>query len=160
MYRLAELAAPDAVPGRARLAEPPDARLVASFAGAFHAEASPESPADDWTLFAEHRIAAGEVHLWVDGSGGAAVSMAVVSAPVAGVARVDPVYTPPAWRRRGYAAAVTAAATRAALDGGARDVVLYADLANPTSNSIYQAIGYSPHHDAENRVFLWPTRSC
>ncbi|MDP9319178.1 MAG: hypothetical protein M3O94_08950, partial [Actinomycetota bacterium] len=60
-----------------------------------------------------------------------------------GVTRVGPVYTPPEHRRRGYGAAVTAACTRDALDH-AEDVVLFTDLANPTSNSIYQQIGYRP----------------
>jgi hypothetical protein len=41
----------------------------------------------------------------------------------------------------------------AALAAGAGHVVLYADLANPTSNSIYQAIGYRFNHDAESRLF-------
>jgi hypothetical protein len=39
------------------------------------------------------------------------------------------------------------------LRAGADHVVLYTDLANPTSNSIYQAIGYRPDHDAEERDF-------
>ncbi|MBO0693079.1 MAG: hypothetical protein J2P58_09295, partial [Acidimicrobiaceae bacterium] len=57
-------------------------------------------------------------------------------------------------RRRGYGAAVTARATGAALRSGAKHVVLYTDLANPTSNAIYQSIGYRPDHDAEERSFL------
>ena len=63
-------------------------------------------------------------------------------------------YTPPALRRRGYGAAVTAHATASALADGAAHVVLYTDLANPSSNSIYQQIGFAPDHDAEERAFL------
>lgn len=48
---------------------------------------------------------------------------------------------------------MTAEATAAAVRAGAAHVVLYTDLANPTSNSIYQAIGYRPDHDAEERTF-------
>ena len=48
---------------------------------------------------------------------------------------------------------MTAEATAAALAAGAEHVALYTDLANPTSNSIYQAIGYRPDHDAEERSF-------
>lgn len=48
---------------------------------------------------------------------------------------------------------MTAEATAAAIDAGAKHVVLYADLANPTSNAIYQAIGYRADHDAEERSF-------
>jgi predicted GNAT family acetyltransferase len=64
------------------------------------------------------------------------------------------VYTPPAYRRRGYGAAVTAHATAAALAAGAEHVVLYTDLSNPTSNSIYQKIGFVPDHEAEERDLL------
>jgi predicted GNAT family acetyltransferase len=75
-----------------------------------------------------------------------------VSAPAAGVARVGPVYTPPGWRRRGYGAAVAATAARSGLRSGVTEIVLYTDLANPTSNSIYRAIGFRPHHDGQERT--------
>jgi predicted GNAT family acetyltransferase len=39
------------------------------------------------------------------------------------------------------------------LDAGSDHVVLYTDVANPTSNAIYQEIGYFPEHDAEERSF-------
>jgi predicted GNAT family acetyltransferase len=42
---------------------------------------------------------------------------------------------------------VTAAVTRAALDAGAEHVVLFTDLANPTSNGVYQRLGYRPVSD-------------
>jgi predicted GNAT family acetyltransferase len=60
-----------------------------------------------------------------------------------GSARVGPVYTPPEHRGRGYGSAVTAAATRSILAEGAVPV-LFTDLANPTSNKIYRALGYRP----------------
>jgi len=153
MYRLGELTPPAAVPGRARLADRSDAELVASWAAAFHDEAQPEAPGQDWAAFAGRRIGARQVHLWVAGQRAPVVAEACVSAPAAGVARVGPVYTPPEHRRCGYGSAVTAAATHAALGDGATDVVLYTDLSNPTSNSIYRALGFRPDHDAEERVF-------
>lgn len=57
---------------------------------------------------------------------------------------MDPVYTPAHLRGRGYAGAVTAEVSQAALTAGATDVVLYADPANPTSNALYQRLGYRP----------------
>jgi predicted GNAT family acetyltransferase len=42
---------------------------------------------------------------------------------------------------------VTAAVTQAALDGGAEGVVLFTDLANPTSNTLYQRLGFAPVTD-------------
>jgi predicted GNAT family acetyltransferase len=66
---------------------------------------------------------------------------------VAGQVRVDPVYTPAPLRGRGYAGAVTVEASRAALTAGATDVVLFTNVANPTSNALYQKIGYRPVTD-------------
>jgi predicted GNAT family acetyltransferase len=152
MYQLDELARPCGVPGGATTAAgPADIALVSGWLNAFHDEAQPHAPSEEWHVLAERRVVAGEVHLWHDG--GTPVALAVVSAPAAGVARVGPVYTPPSQRRRGYGAAATAEATAAALAGGAEHVVLYTDLDNPTSNGIYHAIGYRSDHDAEERTF-------
>ncbi|POX64446.1 GNAT family N-acetyltransferase [Streptomyces sp. Ru62] len=73
---------------------------------------------------------------------GTPVSMAAATSVVGGMVRVDPVYTPAHLRGRGYAAAVTAEVSRAALAAGATDVVLFTDPDNPTSNALYQRIGY------------------
>jgi predicted GNAT family acetyltransferase len=69
------------------------------------------------------------------------------------VTRIGPVYTPPPERRRGYASACVAAASQLALSAGAERCMLYANLANPTSNSIYQQIGYRPVCDAQDYSF-------
>jgi predicted GNAT family acetyltransferase len=61
------------------------------------------------------------------------------------------VYTPPQLRARGFGGAVTVAATRLALERGAEKVVLFTDLANPTSNALYQKLGYRP---VEDRVMI------
>lgn len=74
----------------------------------------------------------------------APVAMAGLTPMLAGMVRVDPVYTPARFRGRGYAGAVTVAVSRAALDAGATDVVLYTDPANVTSNALYRRLGYVP----------------
>ena len=81
------------------------------------------------------------------GGRGVPVSVAGLTRAVAGMVRVGPVYTPPELRGRGYAGAVTAAVSQAALEAGLREVVLYTDLANPTSNALYQRLGYRPVED-------------
>jgi RimJ/RimL family protein N-acetyltransferase len=63
-----------------------------------------------------------------------------------------PVYTPPGQRGQGYGGAVTVATSQAAREAGAREVVLFTDLANPTSNALYQRLGYRPVSD---RVVLF-----
>lgn len=57
-------------------------------------------------------------------------------------------YTSATWRGHGYGSAVTAAASRWALEAGASNVVLFTDLANPISNAIYPRLGYRPVYDA------------
>jgi predicted GNAT family acetyltransferase len=151
MYRLAQLTPPPSVEGTARRAEEVDVGLVAKWLAAFLAETGGEE-ALDVTTVAGRRVAGGEIWLWT--ARAEPTAMSAVSAPAAGVARVGPVYTPPDSRRHGYGSAVTAHASQQALASGAEHVVLYTDLANPTSNAIYQAIGYVPDHDAEERRFM------
>lgn len=96
--------------------------------------------------WADARIAYGGVTLW-ETPDGRPVSMAGVTAKVADQIRVAPVYTPADLRARGYAGAVTAEVSRAARAAGAREVLLFTDLANPTSNALYRRIGYRPVAD-------------
>lgn len=150
MYALTDLVPPE-VPGAARPVEPGDVSLVARWWQDFAAEAVPGEPAGVTESAVRRRMAVGVLRLWWDG--GRPVSMASYVGPVAGVARVAPVYTPPEYRRHGYGAAITAACSANALAHGAAKVMLYTDLANPTSNSIYQRIGYRPVLDASDFHF-------
>jgi predicted GNAT family acetyltransferase len=68
--------------------------------------------------------------------------------------RVGPVYTPPACRGRGYASAAVASLSQRLLDDGASRCMLFTDLSNPTSNKIYDALGYRRFADWEERRFL------
>jgi predicted GNAT family acetyltransferase len=63
------------------------------------------------------------------------------------------VYTPPGLRGRGYASALVAAVSQAQLDAGRTFVFLFTDLANPTANHIYQAIGYERVRDIDAWLF-------
>ena len=74
------------------------------------------------------------------------VSMVGYHRPQYGVCRVGPVYTPPEHRRHGYAGALTVHVTAGILADG-NQACLYTDLANPTSNKIYQQAGYRPVAD-------------
>lgn len=86
-----------------------------------------------------HRIDDGRVGLWEEG--GQPVSMAYASPANGGVTRVGGVWTPPGLRGRGYASGVVAVLSDERMAAGER-CMLYTDLANPTSNKIYQAMGY------------------
>ncbi|WTK80593.1 GNAT family N-acetyltransferase [Streptomyces sp. NBC_01511] len=98
----------------------------------------PAVTADSW---AGSRFADRHFTFW-ETPDGTPVSMAGVTSMVAGMVRVELVYTPARLRGRGYAGAVTVEVSRAALAAGATDVVLFADPANPTSTALYQRIGY------------------
>jgi predicted GNAT family acetyltransferase len=87
---------------------------------------------------------------------GAPVSMAMLRVPAAGVSRIGPVFTPRDKRGHGYGSAVTAAAAQLAHRSGTPDVVLFADLANPTSNAIYQRIGFEAVGDSVRIDFRVP----
>jgi predicted GNAT family acetyltransferase len=144
LFRLEQLRPPAPLPrGAARVAAAADRDLLQSWFGAFTKELAdlggPVSGAVD------DRLSYGGLTLWE--AGGAAVSLAGLSRPAEGVVRVGPVYTPPDHRGHGYGGAVTAAVSQAALDAGASHVVLFTDLANPTSNALYRRLGYRPVED-------------
>ncbi len=149
LFALDVLAPPRGVPGRARLAEEGDVPLLATWRRAFAAEAGHEGRATaaeaEEQVARSMRLGAGEVLWEVDG---VPVSQACAKPVIAGASRIGPVYTPPEHRGHGYAAAVTAAASRWALDAGAQRVLLFTDLANLTTNRLYPRIGYRPVHDA------------
>lgn len=142
LYALGTLRSPDPMPaGEPRLARDDELDTLVAWVAAFQAEAG-VTPTDVESAVRD-RVSSGLLWVW-EGADGAPVSLAARNRTAAGVARVGPVYTPPEHRRRGYGAAVTAACTRDALDRGADNVVLFTDLANPTSNAIYQQIGFRP----------------
>ncbi len=94
----------------------------------------------------DDRLSYGGLMLWE--SGGVPVAMAGLTRAAAGVARIGPVYTPPGERGRGYGGAATVAVSQAALERGAEQVVLFTDLANPTSNALYKRLAYRPLEDS------------
>ncbi|WP_030436480.1 GNAT family N-acetyltransferase [Actinoplanes subtropicus] len=141
LYRLKTLIPPPPPGGRARTADASDRDLLLRWFPAFHEELDDVSETD-YGAVVDDRLAYGGIALWeVDG---VPVSMASRSRLDAGMVRIQMVYTPRDHRGHGYAAAVTATVSQAALDQGAAEVVLFTDLDNPTSNGVYQRIGYRP----------------
>ena len=57
--------------------------------------------------------------------------------------RVGYFYTPPKLRGRGSASRIVAFLSQEMLDAGCAFCVLYTDLSNPTSNAMYQRVGYT-----------------
>ncbi|MFF8944412.1 GNAT family N-acetyltransferase [Streptomyces sp. NPDC014864] len=146
LYRLGELTVPEPVPpGRARVAGAQDRELLARWYAEFCAEVGEPAGRDlgDW---ADERVENKDLMLW-ELPDGTPAAMAGTAPKVAGQVRVLAVYTPAGLRGRGCAGAVTAEVTRGALASGADEVLLFTDLANPTSNGLYLRIGYRPVSD-------------
>jgi GNAT superfamily N-acetyltransferase len=151
MYAADAVTIPSGVAGRLRQATHGDAPLLRVWTDEFVAEAGVTAGPGDAIGW---RIDAGSLFVWeVDGT---VVSMAAVTAPQGDVSRVQLVYTPPVHRKRGYASACVATLTALELAHQGRTCMLYADLANPTSNGIYQAIGYRRVGDAVGLEFGRP----
>ncbi|WP_319457824.1 MULTISPECIES: GNAT family N-acetyltransferase [unclassified Mycobacterium] len=144
LYRLGDLVPPTGVPGRERPALDVDDELIVDWLDEFLVEAFGYAPdrAARVGYLREIVDAGGRFVLWTVDD--VPVSMARVHAPAVGTSRIGPVYTPPEHRGHGYAAAVTSAAVALAKRTGARDVVLFADVANPVSNGVYRRIGFVP----------------
>ncbi|MBB2893913.1 GNAT family N-acetyltransferase [Flexivirga oryzae] len=125
------------VEGELRIAGSTDVALVASWVSAFMLETGDQL--NDPEATARRQIGIGKVSLWVVED--RPVAMCWASDAFGGVVRVSGVYTPRAERGHGYASAVVAAASRREQDAG-HLCMLYTQLANPTSNKIYRALGY------------------
>lgn len=110
--------------------------LVRDWTAAFNAEIG--EPLNSTLELVTRRVSAREIWLWNDGGPRAIASL---RPPVHATVRVSLVYTPPEHRRHGYAEALVRSLTSRLLAEGQRPM-LYADLANPSSNGIYRRIGY------------------
>ncbi|MFP8962847.1 GNAT family N-acetyltransferase [Streptomyces nanhaiensis] len=144
LYRLGALTPPQPRPeGRGRVAGREDRGQVVRWCREFCVEVGEQISIDliDSGAWADSRFGDRHFTFW-ETADGIPVSMAAATSIVGGMVRVDPVHTPAHLRGRGYAGAVTVEVSRAALTAGATDVVLFADPANPTSNALYQRIGY------------------
>jgi hypothetical protein len=156
LFECREVIPPASPPGRLRLATPDDAELCLAWYQAFEAAASEQAGRPHRLGGGEHfdaefvagRIEDGCIHLW-ETPAGDVVHLTAAGIPAFGVSRVGPVYTPTEHRGAGYASAAVAEVTRQILRSDVR-ACLFTDQANPTSNRIYQAIGYEPVVDMAN----------
>jgi predicted GNAT family acetyltransferase len=150
MHSLTEVQDPARpAPGELRLPAQGDHELLVAWMEQFAREANLPG-ADRARRLLRTRYRGDRLMLWDDGGPRSMVGMA---GPIAGVARIGPVYTPPEHRQRGYASAAVAAFSRRALARGAHTCMLYTDLANPTSNKIYAEVGYRRFGDWEEHAF-------
>jgi len=152
IFRLEAVIAPRPISGRLRTATPPDRSLVVRWIRAFQDEALGEDDADAAETLTDRWLEGRgrTLFLWQDGG---IVSLCGVGGTTPHGIRIGPVYTPPPARGRGYASALVAEASKLQLEAGRRFCFLFTDLANPTSNHIYQSIGYVPVSDVDDLRF-------
>lgn len=160
LHELGDLVQPESVPGGLVIATEDDLELATEWFAAFMGDAEEqagrprEAGADETPDRAEmlRRLRAGRLWFWVDEKGDR-VNLTGANPPSFGVARVGPVYTPPAERGHGWASSAVAEVSRRIRAEGAR-VCLFTDQANPTSNKIYAALGFRPVVDMANLVIV------
>lgn len=150
VYRLDSVVHPDGPTGLLRLATEADRPLAVNWADGFARDTgmgipSPEEAVAAW-------VERESLFLWEDE--GRTVCTALAQGRTPGGARIGYVYTPPELRGRGYASACVAALSQRLLDSGLTFAILYTDLANPTSNAIYQRLGYTPIGDVSDFEIL------
>lgn len=139
IYRLDRVNPIGYAPGKLRLAESNDLELIADWILDFNEAIGERIEQEVARNKARENIESSSLYIWHDEVG---VSMAKKSRPTRNGIVVTLVYTPPAYRNKGYASACVAALSQLLLDEGYTFCSLYTDLANPTSNKIYSAIGY------------------
>ncbi|MFJ5817483.1 GNAT family N-acetyltransferase [Streptomyces sp. NPDC093108] len=99
----------------------------------------------------DYRIASGGLFLWeLDER---PVALAGASVPAGGCVRITPVYTPQEGRKQGFGGAAVTVAVQHALSTGVDTVVLFTDATNPASNSLYEALGFSPTGESVQVIY-------
>lgn len=139
IYRLDQIREVKMAPGMFRVAEERDARVVIPWIERFLVEALGKAPEGEAQMIAEQKIARAELYLWEDKE---IVSMAATTRPSRHGITVNFVYTPEEHRCKGYATSCVARLSARMLEQGYQFCSLFTDLRNPTSNKIYQRIGY------------------
>jgi len=156
IYKLEEVIPPPEITGSIRPAEKKDRRLMMDWFDGFYREAARESPEParvrrqvDLYMRTDPKIRG----LMILENNGIPASMAGYAGPTPNGIRIGAVYTPPEQRKRGYATSITAGVSQHLLGLGYKFCFLFTDLLNPTSNHIYQRIGYQPLCDVDRYDF-------
>ena len=144
VYEARSVHMPPLPEGDFRVAFPKDSQIITEWLRAFTEEALEGETPPSFDKVQDF-ISDGKVFVWE--KEGELVAMAMKTRPIAHSVTINGVYTPPEQRRQGFATALVAKLSQNLLDSGYRFVNLFTDLDNPTSNDIYQKIGYHPVTD-------------
>ncbi|KAH3744528.1 GNAT family N-acetyltransferase [Pelomyxa schiedti] len=160
LYYTTAVNQPNPMPsGHMEVCQPHHTALVGQWMTEFMQESLPHEPAEraqEAVSDAKNKVPKGQQFMWIvtsaDGQN-LPVAMAGFTRETPNGIAIGNVYTPPNHRRNGYAAALTYTLTKKLLDGGKAFVSLYADVNNPTSNGIYQKVGFVPSSNWDFYVF-------
>lgn len=145
VYGLTQVRDPRPAPGAHRPCRAADRGLLRAWLADFQVEAlhsQPHDPENTERMLDVRLAGTDDAGLWFWELEGEPVSLAGYGSAGEAGSRIGPVFTPSGRRGRGYASNLVAELSRWALDRGAAACCLYTDLANPTSNDIYIAVGY------------------
>jgi uncharacterized protein len=143
--------------GYLRQASHADRDMLIHWSKAFIEEAVPEDVGKDVERIVDRHLSEGTLYLWQDNQ---PMSMAARIGPTPNGIRLNNVYTPPEYRRKGYASSCVAQLSQLLLNEGRKYCFLFTDLTNPTSNHIYQTIGYQPVCDVNAYIFIEKETNC
>jgi predicted GNAT family acetyltransferase len=150
IYACTAVVPPASGPGYLRPATVEDQSLLVKWTGEFCRDANIEDEAAYMQSQVPTMIRKGCLYVWDDAG---VVSMADLRRETRHGIAVSSVYTPSDLRNKGYATSCVAALTQRTLNSGKQFCCLFTDLANPTSNRIYQRIGYRPICDVDDWIF-------
>jgi uncharacterized protein len=158
VYALRQVRPVRRAPGAARTATQGDRDLLRRWLTDFSTESLPDPGREIGRIERnlDVRLGADDAGYWLWEDDGAPVSLSGFGGPTPNGIRIGPVYTPPEHRRRGYATSLVAEQSASLLERGYRLCCLYTDLANPTSNRIYEEIGYERVGDSADYRFVAP----
>ena len=138
--------------GVVRLATEKDMSFLPYWMKGFDSDCYGDSLATDGSI-KQYLYRLSDNRLYVLEDKGMPVSMVKITCDLYTVCVVGMVYTPPYFRGKGYATSCVAAVSQIGLERGFAKCVLYTNLANPISNSIYMKIGYTPICDSIEILF-------
>ena len=147
IYRLDRVIEKKRSTGRCRKALPQDLVFLRDWVYDFSKTTITPLTPEEARVFAEDGIKSETIYMWEDDQQ-TPVSIAKKARPTKNGIVISLVYTPPIYRKKGYASACVAALSQQLLDEGYSFCSLYTDLSNPTSNHIYMDIGYQPVADS------------
>lgn len=141
LFQLDAVTPPESVAGELRIAGERDEDLLTGWVGAFCEEVGEPQGEEESRKSARFMIERKSVYFWVDGAG-VPVSCVCNARKIVTGEVVNMVFTPLKNRGRGYASVAVAELSQRLLDSGAAFCCLFTDVENPTSNKIYQKVGY------------------